>query len=116
MPDTDFSLPCLSAREALERAATGELVLLDLRKPHAAAASGLRIEGALVRDPFAFGHDDPLMRSDRPIAAFCVHGHEVSRFGAALMMLHGRDAAYVTGGFAALAGAGAPTVPVGEGR
>ena len=49
----------------------------------------------------------------RPLIVFCVHGHEVSRFACALLLLHGRDARYVTGGFEALKAAGAPLAPVG---
>ncbi len=114
MPDTEFTLPRLSAADALTRAADGQLQLLDLRKPAAARASGQWIAGAEIRDPFTFGHDDPLTRSDRPIAVFCVHGHEVSRFGAAMLMLHGRTAWFIEGGFEALIAAGAPTAPVGD--
>ena len=107
MPDTDFSLPALTAEQTLAMAAAGTLRLLDLRKPAARQADGRCIRGALVRDPYLFCHQDVLMQSETPIAAFCVHGHEVSRFGCALMLLHGRKAFYVSGGFAALAAAGA---------
>lgn len=110
MPDDEFHLPAISADDAICALAGGTLVLVDLRKPEAARRSGQRIDGALVRDPYAFGHDDPLNGETRPIATFCVDGHEVSRFAAALLMLHGRDARYVTGGFAALVAAGAGTV------
>ncbi|MEM7188923.1 MAG: sulfurtransferase [Pseudomonadota bacterium] len=106
-PADDFQLPSISAESALAEAAAGRLTLIDLRKPPAVHASGVRIQGAEVRDPFAFGHDDPLTLADKPLATFCVHGHEVSRFGCALLMLHGRDAVYVQGGFAALQAAGA---------
>ena len=110
MPDTpdEFRLPFIPATEALAQHARGALVLLDLRKPAAVQASGKRVRGAETADPFAFSHDHPLTRTDRPVAVFCVHGHEVSRYGAALLRLHGREAAYVTGGFEALAAAGAP--------
>ena len=113
MPDVEFSLPRLSAAEALARAAAGELVFLDLRKPAAAKESGARIAGAEVRDPFAFDHSDPLMTAGHSIAVFCVHGHEVSRFGCALLRLHGRDAVFVEGGFEEMLAAGAPTIPIG---
>ena len=104
--DTDFHLPAMSATEALNRVAEGA-VLVDLRKPPARAADGRTVQGAEVRDPFAFGHDDALMADDRPLIAFCVHGHEVSQFGCALLMVHGRRAAYVRGGYEALVAAGA---------
>ena len=106
MSDTHFSLPRLSAEEAL-RNARG-FTFLDMRKPEAARRSGKAVKGALRQDPYSFDHDHPLTRSDRPVAVFCVHGHEVSRFGCALLMLHGVDAQFVEGGFEALVAAGAP--------
>ena len=108
MPDQDpFTLPAVTARQAIARTAEGAL-LVDLRKPAARAASGAAIVGAEIRDPYSFAHDDPLMEADGPVIAFCVHGHEVSQFGCALLLLHGREASYVEGGFEALAVAGAP--------
>ena len=108
----DFTLPHIDAETALRLTATGGALLIDLRKPPAVAASGQLIDGALRRDPFAFSHDDPLMADSRHLIAFCVHGHEVSQFACALLMLHGRDARYVTGGFEALKDAGAPLAPL----
>ncbi len=107
----DYALPSVEPAEALRRAAAGEALLVDLRKPAAAAASGVVVAGALRRDPFAFSHDDPLTAEPRPVMVFCVHGHEVSRFACALLLLHGRDATYVRGGFEALRTAGAPLEP-----
>ncbi|MDH3666085.1 MAG: hypothetical protein OEN23_04055 [Paracoccaceae bacterium] len=109
----DFTLPNLDAGTALARHQSGEAVLIDLRKPEARTASGEALPGALIRDPFALGHDDPLTEDERPLIVFCVHGHEVSQFACALLMLHGRDVHYVEGGFAALKGAGAETQPLG---
>ncbi|MEM8790085.1 MAG: rhodanese-like domain-containing protein [Pseudomonadota bacterium] len=113
MSDTPFLLPAITADDALALTDAGKATLLDIRKPAAVAADGRRIPGALTRDPFAFGHDDPLMADDRPLIAFCVHGHEVSQFACALLMVHGREARYVTGGFEALVAAGAQTEPAG---
>lgn len=104
----DFTLPSLAAAEAVRRASAAEALLVDLRKPAAVAASGHLVRGAERRDPFAFSHDDPLMAEPRPLIVFCVHGHEVSQFACALLLLHGRDARYVRGGFEALEAAGAP--------
>lgn len=88
------------------RARTGA-VLIDLRKPAAVAASGQYIQGAEARDPYQFGHDDPLTEANGPLITFCVHGHEISQFACALLMLHGRDVCYVIGGYEALVAAGA---------
>ena len=113
MLDEPFHLPSISATEALSRARDGA-VLVDLRKPASALASGHRIEGALVRDPYRFGHDDPLTGSEDRLIAFCVHGHEVSQFACALLMLHGRNVCYVTGGYEALVAAGATLEEIAE--
>ena len=107
MPDDTFNLPNISAFEALRKSFDRTLTLVDLRKPDAVAKSGKRIAGALVRDPFAFDHQDPLTRATGQIAIFCVHGHEVSQFGCALMRVHGVDAVYIKGGFEAMSLAGA---------
>lgn len=101
-----FQLPSIPATEALVRARDGA-TLIDLRKTPAVVASGHRIAGALIRDPYAFGHADPLTDASGPLVAFCVHGHEVSQFACALLMLHGRDVCYVSGGYEALVAAGA---------
>lgn len=104
-----YTLPSLSAEEALQRS---RAVLVDLRKPAAREADGQTVEGALIRDPFTFGHDDPLAAEEREIVVFCVHGHEVSRFGCALLLVHGRNAHFVEGGYEALKAADAPLVPL----
>lgn len=105
MPDI-YTLPKLTAAEALNRAAAGAC-LIDLRKPPARTASGQAIAGAEIRDPFTFGHDDPLTTAEGELITYCVHGHEVSQFGCALLLVHGRKVSYVEGGFDALVAAGA---------
>lgn len=109
----DFQLPVLDAETALARFAAGQSFLVDVRKPEARTVSGEVLPGAALRDPFALTHDDPLTGEDRPLIVFCVHGHEVSQFACALLMLHGRDVHFVRGGFTALKAAGAETVPLG---
>lgn len=113
MLDHPFRLPTISADEALLRVRDGA-VLIDLRKPPAVLASGNRVAGALIRDPYVFGHSDPLTHSDAPLITFCVHGHEVSQFACALLMLHGRDACYVSGDYEALVAAGAVLEDIAE--
>lgn len=107
MSDHDFHLPFIDAESALERAAAGNLMLVDLRKPKAVNAGSPRLSGTEIRDPFSLTHDDVLTRHPGSLATFCVHGHEVSQFGCALLLLHGRDAVYVKGGYEALRAAGA---------
>ena len=105
MPET---LPSISATEALLRLSTGRIRLLDLRKAEARAASGLTVRGAIWRDPFRLPDDSAIVEDKTPAIVFCVHGHEVSQFGAAWLLLHGIDAVYVRGGFEALRAANAP--------
>lgn len=108
MPDINtFTLPAVAPNEALRLASAGA-TLIDVRKPSARMASGRTVAGAEIRDPFTFGHDDPLMVADGPMIVFCVHGHEVSQFACALLLVHGRNACYVEGGYEALVAAHAP--------
>ncbi|MEL7471030.1 MAG: rhodanese-like domain-containing protein [Pseudomonadota bacterium] len=106
MLEDPFHLPTISATRALQIAREGA-TLIDLRKTPTALASGHRISGALSRNPFEFNHLDPLTQAQGKLVTFCVHGHEVSQFACALLLLHGRDSCYVTGGYEALVAAGA---------
>lgn len=111
MPDrTPFRLPSVTAHQALAEASAGA-ALVDLRPAAKVAADGRRIAGAETRDARTLGHDDTLTRDARRLIVFCQRGEEVGHFGCALLMMHGRDVAYVTGGIAALIDAGAPAVP-----
>lgn len=113
MLEAPFHLPSVSAAEAL-RLARGGATLIDLRKPAAVLASGHGIRGALRRNPFEFSHMDPLTGAAGKLIAFCVHGREVSQFACALLLLHGRDSCYVTGGYEALVAAGAAREELSE--
>lgn len=111
MPDTHpFLLPAVAAQDALHQAKSGA-VLVDLRPAKKVAADGRRVAGALTRNAFDFGHDDPLTRDPRRLIVFCQRGEEVGQYGCAMLLMHGRDVAYVTGGIEALAAAGAATNP-----
>lgn len=103
--------PFLSDAEALAARAQGA-TRVDLREPAARAASGVTVAGTAIRDPLSFGHADPLTRAAGPILAFCVRGREVSRVACALLLVHGREARYVAGGFGALVAAGATLAPI----
>lgn len=110
MPDTKpYELPHVSAAQALTEARDGA-VLIDLRPARKVAADGRRIVGAEARDALEFGHGDVLTRDPRRLIVFCQRGEQVGQFGCALLLVHGRDAAYVTGGIEALAAAGADMV------
>lgn len=93
--------------------------LIDARKPPARAASGRGVAGALTIDPLAFGHAqaEALLTEigrDRPVIVFCVHGHEVSQYLCALLLVHGGKARYVRGGFEALETAPPPGLKIAE--
>ena len=66
---SDFTLPHIGAEAALRLAASGDAVLIDLRKPQATAASGQLVRGAERRDPFAFSHDDHWYTHDTRLVA-----------------------------------------------
>ncbi|MBB5515432.1 rhodanese-related sulfurtransferase [Rubricella aquisinus] len=95
-------IPSIPAREIAARG--GRLV--DVRKAPARQADPRRDGRAEWIDPFDLGHDHPLMQAKGPITFFCVAGHEVSQFACVLARLHGRDAVFVEGGFAAMMDAG----------
>ncbi len=101
---SDYSLPSVSAENALN----GSFDLIDVRKDAARRASDQGIVGADWVDPFELGFGHPVHDRARPVAYFCVHGHEVSNFAAALARVAGQDAYYIRGGFEALRDAGAP--------
>ena len=116
MPEPTFTLPSISAEDALSGAKSGTLEMIDMRKPEAVRSAGIRLVDTATRDPFQFDHNDPLMQSSGRIAVFCVHGHEVSHFACALLRVHGVDAFLVEGGIEALQAAGATTIPVEPGN
>ncbi|WP_316012911.1 sulfurtransferase [Roseobacter sp. HKCCA0434] len=103
---SDYHLPSLSAADALVKSRDGTIHLIDVRKAQARTASSHAIAGAEWIDPYTLDHAHPVLTRSA-LAFFCVHGHEVSRFACALARMHGIDAAYVGGGFAALRAAGA---------
>jgi Fe-Mn family superoxide dismutase len=108
-----FVLPGIAADAAVARLRSGDAVrLLDVRKAAARAASGVTLVDAMWRDPFALANDQSLLDDERETVCFCVHGHEVSQYACAFLMLHDRPASYVIGGMAALTAAGAPMAAI----
>ncbi|MEL6576838.1 MAG: hypothetical protein AAFQ81_13195 [Pseudomonadota bacterium] len=95
--------------------------LLDARKPEARTASGRVVVGARQIDPLAFGHAEAAalveeLGPERAITVFCVHGHEVSQFLCALLLVHKGRARYVRGGFEGLEAAPPPGLKIEEFR
>ena len=109
-PSLRYRLPAIPASEVL-RAAFRACDLIDVRKAAARAADGRDLAGARWVDPFSLRFEHPVLSGSRPLVFFCVHGHEVSQFAAALALVAGVEARYVEGGFAALVAAGARLVP-----
>lgn len=111
--DPKLSVYRLIAADSLTLAASGEAVLIDIRKAPARAANGFGLVGAPWVDPATFdAHNRRALRAqvgERFLIMTCVHGHEVSQSACeALRAEDGARAYFVTGGFEALEAAGAP--------
>jgi rhodanese-related sulfurtransferase len=92
-------------------AASSGVVIVDVRKPAARAASGLAVPGALWRHPFAaadWANDFPGVI----VAVYCVHGHEVSQAVAGYLADCNVEARVIEGGFEAWKAAGLPVEPL----
>ncbi len=87
-------------------------LLIDVRKRPAASASGRMVAGARWVDPYSLTFAHPLFQGVRPLLFYCVHGHEVSQFAAAMAAVAGCDAAFVEGGLEALCEEGVDLVPL----
>lgn len=103
---TNYQLPNISAEDAIAALNTSQPpVLIDVRKQQARGPIG--VQGAIWTNPLTLDHQQAGAMSKGPTLIYCVHGHEVSQFACALARIHGVDAKYITGGYAALAAAGA---------
>ncbi len=100
-------LRSVTAAEALVARDAGA-TLVDLRRIPVRETSGEAIDGAELRDPLAFGHDDALTKAPGMLLVYGANDDEAGRFATSLLRMHGRDARYVQGGFEALKEAGAP--------
>ncbi len=95
----DATIPVLSP-EALFAASLGfpGPQILDARRAAALAQATRSLPRALPRDPEAVGAWAGALERHRPVAVYCVHGHEVSQGVAAALVARGFDAAYLAGG------------------
>jgi rhodanese-related sulfurtransferase len=84
-------------------------IVVDVRRPEAFAASGLRIAGAVWRSHMTVAEWLPGL-GGRPVVVYCAHGHNVSEIAVASLVAEGADARTLDGGFAAWQEAGGPTV------
>lgn len=106
----------LTAESALRLAADGVVRLLDIRKAPAREASARGLARVDWLDPRRIGPAAAPISDPRPLALFCVHGHEVSQNACETLRNSGRLAYFVVGGFEALAAAGADLAPLADAR
>jgi rhodanese-related sulfurtransferase len=83
---------------------------VDVRRRPVFQAAPRRIAGAIWRDHMNTDDWLPGLSGDRPIVAYCIHGHNVSEITAARLAAAGADAAILEGGIEAFEEAGGPTV------
>lgn len=89
--------PDLAAQQASEK----PLLLLDVRKHAAYAASAYTLPGAQWHDPLSVADWAQALPATRPVCVYCVHGHEVSQNTQRALRELGVDAVYLEGGFEA---------------
>ncbi len=85
-------------------------VLIDVRRLPAFEAAPRMIAGALRIAPDELPAQLETLPGGRRLVAYCVHGHEVSRNAARVLLDAGHDAAYLEGGIEAWLAAGLPTM------
>jgi superoxide dismutase, Fe-Mn family len=102
------SVTCAALRDLL--AGRAEVVLLDVRRQPAFAADPRLIPGAAWQDPDQVWTWAADLRPDLPVIAYCVHGHEVSRWVVERLRGFGIKAALLEGGFEPWKACGEPVV------
>ena len=91
----------VSAADLYSRLGTAHAPLvIDVRKTDAFSADDRMIVGALHRSPEWVDRWIAELPADRPIVAYCVHGHEVSQGVVRALREGGAKAAYLEGGIA----------------
>ncbi len=85
-------------------------LVVDVRRRPAFESDDAMIAGATWRDPFAIPDWEKYLPRHRPVVAYCVHGHQISRNAAEALRAAGLDAGHLEGGFEAWRAIGAPTV------
>ncbi len=105
----DTVSPSLSASQLLQSLGTAAAPLvIDVRRREAFEPDAWFIAGATWRDPFTVGDWEKYLPRHRPIVAYCVHGHEISRNASEALRAKGIDARYLEGGIEAWRALGAP--------
>jgi rhodanese-related sulfurtransferase len=91
----------VSAADLYSRLGTAHAPLvIDVRKTDAFSADDKMIVGAIRRPPESVGRWITELLADRPIVAYCVHGHEVSQGVVRVLREGGSKAVYLEGGIA----------------
>ncbi len=107
----DTVAPALPVSALLTHLGTSAAPLvLDVRRKEAFGQDAAMIAGATWRDPFAVAEWERFLPRHRPVVAYCVHGHEISKNAAAALRARGLDASYLEGGIEAWRAAAAPTL------
>ena len=100
----------ISSTELHEHLGTASApVLVDMRRDDAFGLDGRLIVGAFHRSPGDVERWSRELTPDRPVVAYCVHGHEVSQGVVARLRQAGIKAAFLEGGIAAWKEQGLPT-------
>jgi len=84
-------------------------LLIDVRRDATFNAAENLIAGAIRRSPDDVGQWYRQLSKERPVVAYCVHGHEVSQGVATKLEASGISASYLAGGLAAWSAQGLPT-------
>ena len=106
----DARIPSVSSSELYAILGTASApVLLDVRRHEAFSKDNGLIIGAFHRSPEEVVRWSSELSPDRPVVAYCVHGHEVSQGVAAHLNSAGIKASYLDGGIAGWRAAGLPT-------
>lgn len=100
----------ISAQDLYRRlGTTASPIVLDVRRGPAYEADERIIVGALRCPPDEVAGWARQGSGNRPVVAYCVHGHEVSQSAAETLRGLGRDAHYLAGGIAGWLEQGLPT-------
>ena len=88
-----------------------DVTLVDVRRAGAREADPTLISGAIWRDPDQVAAWAQELPRDRPVVAYCVHGHEVSAGVVERLRELGFEAARLEGGFEGWKAAGGQLAP-----
>jgi Fe-Mn family superoxide dismutase len=91
--------------------AMGDAMLIDVRRAAVFEKASTQIRAATWRDPAELDTWVRTMPKDKPVIAYCVYGHEVSRAVALRLRAAGLQAHFLQGGIDAWQTQGLPTQP-----